>query len=454
MRVRTDIWNQFGANPAGSGFRLVNSVAANALRWDYGLPGGLATRGPVIGPDGTIYAGTDNGDLVAVNPSGYTKWRTSLGGSALETQTPAVADDGTIYCLSTPPSSVRDHRTSGERGLPSFVVAVLPDGTVRWRVPIRAMPDLYGSVHSTFLGAPRIVSGPQGAARIVFVLRYEPIVEYPDVGGTGPSFVRALAIVDEHGHFLLFNRYEDEKLFIDAGGGGGFGWATLDDPPERGLAKGARPLLDTPVVFGSFPARETWMIVVNGEKGLYKLTWSEQEGALTHAPVLFPLPKTVPAPAAFPNGLLIGSAVNSVTLLDSETFTQYVPHSTSLGGPATAAGGLRQMYFVVRYGELLAVDSNGSVWKRHQLQGGSVACPALSANHVHVATTTGLETFSLDLQPVATVKLPNAGYSSPAIGADGTVYVCADHRLFAFFDVSRGPSPRPTVRDHRSTENG
>lgn len=450
MRVRTDIWNQVGANPAGSGFRLVNSVTANALRWDCGLPGGLGTRGPVIGPDGTLYVGTDNGDLVAVNPGGSTKWVTPLGSSALNTQTPAVADNGVIYCLSTPPN-VRDHRTLGERGWPSFVVAVSEDGTVRWRVPIRAMPDLYGGVHCTFLGAPRIVSGPQGAARIVFVLRYEPMAQYPDIGGVGPSFVRVLVIVDEHGRFLLFNRYEEEKLFVDAGGGGGFGGASLEDPPERGLAEDARPLLDTPVVFGSFPARESWTIIVNGQKGLYKMTWSEREGALARAPVLFPLAKSFPAPAAFPNGLLIGSGVNSVTLIDSDTFTQYVPHSTSLGGPATAAGGLRQMYFVVRYGELQAVDSNGSVWKRHQLQGGSVACPALSGNHVHVATTTGLETFSLDLQPVATVRLANAGYSSPAIGADGTVYLCTGRHLYAFFDVARAPSPR--VRDHRSTAN-
>ena len=26
MPVRTDIWNQFGANPAGSGFRLINTT--------------------------------------------------------------------------------------------------------------------------------------------------------------------------------------------------------------------------------------------------------------------------------------------------------------------------------------------------------------------------------------------------------------------------------------------
>lgn len=452
MRVRTDIWNQLGGNPAGSGCRLVNSVLANARRWEYGLLGDAGTRSPVIGPDGTIYIGTDNGQLVAVQPTGYTKWRITLGGPALGVQTPAVADEGTIYCLCTPPPTVRDHRTSGERGLPSFVVAVQADGTVRWRVPIRSLPDLYGGVHGAFLGAPRIVSGPQGVARIVFVLRCEPIVQYPEIGGVGPSFVRVLAIVDEQGRFLLFNRYEDEKLFVETGGGGGFGSATLADAPDNGLAKGAAPCLDTPVVFGSFPAREPWTIVASGQQGLYRLTWSEEEGALTRAPTLFPLPKAFPAPAAFPNGLMTGGGTNAATLIDSDSFTRYVPDATSLGGPATVAGGLRQMYFVVRSGELLAVDPNGSFWKRQQLQGGSVAFPALSGNHVHVATTAGLETFSLDLQPLAAVRLAGSGYSSPAIGPDGTVYLAAGKNLYAVFDRDNPTQPR--VRDHRARASG
>lgn len=451
MRVRTDIWNQLGGNPAGSGCRLVNSVAANALKWEYGPLRDCGTRSPVIGPDGTIYVGTGSGELVAIEPTASTKWRSVLGGPALGVQTPAVADDGTIYCICTPPQSVRDHRTSGERGLPSYIVAVQASGTTRWRVPIRPLPDLYGSVHGAFLGAPRIISGPQGAARIVFVLRYEPMVQYPDIGGVGPSFVRVLAIVNEQGRFLLFNRYEEEKLFVEAHGGGGFGSATLGDAPQGGLAADARPCLDTPVVFGSLPARDPWTIFANGQRGIYKLTWSDQQGALARAPALFPLAKSFPAPVAFPNGLLTGGSVNSATLLDPDTFARHVPNATSLGGPATVAGGLRQMYFVVRSGSLLAVDSNGSVWKRRQLRGGSVAFPALTANHVHVATTAGLETFSLDLQPVAFLQHGRAGYSSPAVDSDGTIYMCAGERLYALFDVNRAPSPR--VRDHRITRN-
>jgi hypothetical protein len=254
-----------------------------------------------------------------------------------------------------------------------------------------------------------------------------------------------LVIVDERGRFLLFNRYEEKKAFVDAHGGGGFGSATLGEV-KSDLPASASPCSDTPVVFGSFPAREPWTIVAPGDDGLYSVKWSEEQGALTQAPKLFPLP--FPAgPAAFPNGLITGAYRSSAKFIDAETFTPYLPNETFLGGPATVAGGLRQMYFLVRYGTLIAVDSNGKVWKQSQLQHGSVALPALSANHVHVATTGGLHTLSLDLQEISFVRLAgmSAGFSSPAIGPDGDIYVAAgsfapndgsNATLYSFFDGS------------------
>ena len=171
MRVRTDLWNQFGANSGGSGFRLVNSTPANALRWISDFQDDIGPQSPVIAADGTIYAGTQHGRLVAIEPlHGQVKWNITIGGPALAALTPAVADDGTIYCLCAPNGTIRDHRTSGERGVQSFVVAVNADGSVRWRVPIRPLADRVGTIHGEILGAPRIVSGPQGAVRIAFVL--------------------------------------------------------------------------------------------------------------------------------------------------------------------------------------------------------------------------------------------------------------------------------------------
>ena len=350
-----------------------------------------------------VYIGTTNGRLLAIEPheSAHIKWNIAIPGFGLALQTPAVADDGTIYCLCGAPGGLRDHRTI--RGSDSFVVAVSPNGTIRWQVPIRTLPDLYGSVSCVINGAPRVVSGQRGIARIIFVLRYTLAVQYPEfgVGAEGPQFVCVLAIVDERGRFLLFNRYEETKLFVETGGGGGFGGGSIADPVSD-IPKTASPCMDTPVVFGSLPAREPWTIVARGDNGLYAIKWSEEQGAVTGAPKLFPLTRTDPV-AAFPNGLLTGGGTNGAHIIDADTFTPYVPKPAYLSEAATVAGGLRQMYFLERYGTLVAVDTNGSVWKQLNLNHGSVAFPALSANHVHVASAAGLHTLSLDLQEIAFV---------------------------------------------------
>src|SRR6186713_2097065 len=149
MPVRTDIWNQFGANPAGSGFRLVNTTNVTDLRMLVDLPGPVGTGSPVFGPDGTLYVGTSNGHLLAIDlrSSSPLKWNVGIPGFGMALQTPGVADDGIIYLLCNSLVGVRDHRTSETRGAPSFVVAVNPDGTIRWRRPIPTQSDRIGPVN-------------------------------------------------------------------------------------------------------------------------------------------------------------------------------------------------------------------------------------------------------------------------------------------------------------------
>jgi outer membrane protein assembly factor BamB len=82
MYVPLNLWNQSGANPAGSGYRLVDTTAATAPGWAADLPGPTGTSSPVLGPDGTIYIGTGNCWLVALYPdyqrAGQVKWSTQL----------------------------------------------------------------------------------------------------------------------------------------------------------------------------------------------------------------------------------------------------------------------------------------------------------------------------------------------------------------------------------------
>jgi outer membrane protein assembly factor BamB len=70
--------------------------------WDV-LTGGPVFSSPALGPDGTIYVGSSDGKLWAVNTNGTTNWTFLIGPQV--TASPAIGADGTIYIGSISPSN-------------------------------------------------------------------------------------------------------------------------------------------------------------------------------------------------------------------------------------------------------------------------------------------------------------------------------------------------------------
>ena len=73
---------------------------------------------PAIGPQGAIYAGSEDGILYAINRDGTEKWRFETAGPV--SSAPAIGPDGTIYI-----------GTGGFRG-PYLLHAIRPNGTEKW----------------------------------------------------------------------------------------------------------------------------------------------------------------------------------------------------------------------------------------------------------------------------------------------------------------------------------
>jgi outer membrane protein assembly factor BamB len=85
--------------------------------WRYEIEPGISTgnySSPAIGPDGTIYVGSQDNYLYAVNGDGTLKWRLQTGD--VVRSSPAIAADGTIYVGSY------DNR----------LYAINPGGTIKW----------------------------------------------------------------------------------------------------------------------------------------------------------------------------------------------------------------------------------------------------------------------------------------------------------------------------------
>jgi len=104
-------------------------------KWEFTSEGWVDSS-PAIGPDGTIYVGSRDHYLYAINPNGTLKWKFKTGGYVYSS--PAIGTDGVIYVGSN----------DGK------VYAVNPDGTKQWE----------------FTTGARVVSSPSiGPDGIVYV---------------------------------------------------------------------------------------------------------------------------------------------------------------------------------------------------------------------------------------------------------------------------------------------
>ena len=81
--------------------------------------GGSVVSSPAIGSDGTIYVGSNDGNLYAINAHGILKWKFLTGGAVHSR--PAIGTDGTIFIGSF------DH----------YVYAINPNGSLKWRFPTK-----------------------------------------------------------------------------------------------------------------------------------------------------------------------------------------------------------------------------------------------------------------------------------------------------------------------------
>lgn len=99
----------------------VNSAGTET--WHYDM-GGLASP-PAVAADGTLYVGTVDQGLCAINPNGTLRWSCPINGSILSS--PAIGVDNTIYVGATVLSGF---------SLKNQLYALGPAGSVKWTSPV------------------------------------------------------------------------------------------------------------------------------------------------------------------------------------------------------------------------------------------------------------------------------------------------------------------------------
>ena len=112
-------WPMFHGNPQHTGLSPYDTSRVDGtLKWNrtVGDPDEEQTTAfsPVIGENGTIYVGTDDGDLYAIGPDGALMWKSDIG--VLIEPSGAIDSEGNIW-VSTEPM---------------WLYEVGPDGDLRW----------------------------------------------------------------------------------------------------------------------------------------------------------------------------------------------------------------------------------------------------------------------------------------------------------------------------------
>ena len=137
-QVADSSWPQFGHDPKHTNVSPYDlGKNKKEVLWSY-KTGASIESSPVIGTDGTVYVGSHDGYFYAFEKSGSLKWRVKLNEPRYDPRwntskammaSPALAKDGTIYAY----------------GASNNLHALNPDGTEKWRFPIKWHNDFWSS---------------------------------------------------------------------------------------------------------------------------------------------------------------------------------------------------------------------------------------------------------------------------------------------------------------------
>jgi outer membrane protein assembly factor BamB len=188
-KYRHDLWN--------TGRSATNGPRTNALKWVFTTgraekDGGVETD-PVIGPDGTVYLGANNGILYGLDPdTGDIRWVFPTGFDTFGIySTPAILKDGTLVF------GAKDGKVYGVRPPASGIL-----GDLRWSVDLKATIETspaVGADGTVYIGADdwklHAIAPPQGRmpARIKWSFQTRgDLISSPAVGPDGTIYVGSM----------------------------------------------------------------------------------------------------------------------------------------------------------------------------------------------------------------------------------------------------------------------
>lgn len=344
-------WPMFRHEPQHTGRSTYSGPKSPQLKWSFTTGGNIQMSSPAIASDGTIYIGSRDNKLYAINPDGSPKWSYATLGEVFSS--PAVEADGTIYVGS----------------VDSKLYAINANGSLKW-------------VYST------------GAA-----VRSSPVVDGDGIIYVG-SYDGNLYAINPNGS-LKWNYRSGEYIFTSPaiGADGTIYWACAHSlyaqNPDGTLKWSYKPTgyihsspasgADGTLYFGcgggfaqGNPLQNGKLYALNSD-GSFK--WSYTAGGdIDYS-----------SPAIGSDGTIyIGSVDGKLYAVkpDGSLKWSYTTGAAIYSSPSVGADGT--VYVGSNDGRLYAIDSNGSLKWSYLQAGGIVSSPTIgSGGNVHVGAGDG-----------------------------------------------------------------
>ncbi len=427
-------WGQFHSDVQSQGSIGVNTPPSLVVKWNLSTPR-IGYASPVIANDGKILIGTATGQMIAISPDGVPAWTFNANtaySDAVITSAAATTDDGDVYFLASGTPASTDSSLGALSKFRSTLFHLGGDGGLKCSAQLDFTIAQLRSPYTFTTAAPKVIRSdgqtavfvPMGLTLYAFNDLCQRIALEP-LQCSGDIRVPVAGVID----LDELTRYASKP---GDPGPGAFG--TWYEPSDA--QTWITPTVAvTDRVDGNVLRRPIVVVAQNG-CGVHAYEWTAPPSQqLAHLWYNATLSDTfLSSPAISTAGqVAIGNSQGYVWSYDVVTGKEqwfYKTGEPMLATPAFYAGSLN--VYAIGLQHAWALDNNGALLNQVSLTSPSVSSPSLSFDAAFFSTRTSMHSLTPNLATLTSEPSGAGGISSPAVGADGTVYTAAPFGVIAY----------------------